>query len=264
MKALEVIAKIQSACGAKLQENHVDRIRAGNPETEVTGIVTTFMATVEVIREARRRGANLIVTHEPTYFSHFDKEEWHAGDPVVAAKRKLVDELGMVVWRFHDGMHAVKPDMINVGMALALDWEQYRADDDRWFFTLPQTTVGELAASAAGVCNSSTFRIVGDPSMKCSRVALRVGAHSPESHIRDMLKSNADVIVVGEGPEWISIAWVRDAAALGMGRAMILLGHCPSEEPAMAWCAEWIRGVVPGIPVCFVAAGEPFEKMENP
>ena len=155
-------------------------------------------------------------------------------------------------------MHAASPDLINVGMSHALGWEPYRNNDERWFYTLPTTTVGQLACAAAKATNSRTTRIVGDPAQPCSRVALRVGAHPATSHIRDMRDSDADVLVVGEGPEWVSTAWVRDAAALGMRKAMILLGHCPSEEGGMRWCADWLRELLPDIPVHFVATGEPF------
>jgi putative NIF3 family GTP cyclohydrolase 1 type 2 len=37
----------------------------GDPNTVVTGIATTFLDTMEVLREAVRRGDNLIMTHEP-------------------------------------------------------------------------------------------------------------------------------------------------------------------------------------------------------
>ena len=35
---------------------------------EVKGVVSTFMATVDVIRQAIDLGANFIITHEPTWF----------------------------------------------------------------------------------------------------------------------------------------------------------------------------------------------------
>lgn len=41
---------------------------------EVTGIVTAFMPTLYVIRQAIRRNANLIIAHEGAFFSHHDQE----------------------------------------------------------------------------------------------------------------------------------------------------------------------------------------------
>jgi hypothetical protein len=48
-------------------EKTCDHLMAGSFDTEVTHIAVTFMATVEVIRKAAEIGANLIITHEPTW-----------------------------------------------------------------------------------------------------------------------------------------------------------------------------------------------------
>jgi hypothetical protein len=66
----------------------VDTFKAGDPRATVRGIVTTFIATVGVLKRARTLKANLVITHEPTYFDHLDRAEGLAGDPVLAAKRK--------------------------------------------------------------------------------------------------------------------------------------------------------------------------------
>lgn len=41
----------------------------GNPEAECTGIVVALDLTTEVVRHAREIGANLIITHHPTWFN---------------------------------------------------------------------------------------------------------------------------------------------------------------------------------------------------
>ena len=55
---------------------------------EVKGVVSTFMATVDVIRHAIDLGANFIITHEPTWFSGADDTEWLSDDPVYLEKKK--------------------------------------------------------------------------------------------------------------------------------------------------------------------------------
>ena len=54
---------------------------------EVKGVVSTFMATVDVIRQAIDLGANFIITHEPTWFSGADDTEWLSDDPVYLEKK---------------------------------------------------------------------------------------------------------------------------------------------------------------------------------
>lgn len=68
--AAQAIDRIVKATGAALPANTVDTIKAGDPNAVVTGIVTTFTPTMEVLRKPVAAGANLIVTHEPTFYNH--------------------------------------------------------------------------------------------------------------------------------------------------------------------------------------------------
>ena len=69
--ASQVIRRIQERYPAPVADT-VDTVKAGDPATPVTGIATTFLDTMEVLREANRRGLNLVITHEPTFYNHRD------------------------------------------------------------------------------------------------------------------------------------------------------------------------------------------------
>jgi putative NIF3 family GTP cyclohydrolase 1 type 2 len=58
---------IASVPGAPLEDS-VDVFKCGDPAQKVTGIVTTFTANMHVLRKAVDLGANLIITHEPTFY----------------------------------------------------------------------------------------------------------------------------------------------------------------------------------------------------
>ena len=47
-----------------------DQLMTGDPQQEVKGIAVTFMATVEVIREAAAKGVNLSLIHISVVFFH--------------------------------------------------------------------------------------------------------------------------------------------------------------------------------------------------
>ena len=81
------------------------------------------MATYAVIEKAAALDANFIITHEPTFYSHTDETDWLEKDPVYHAKRKLIDDNGIVIWRLHDHIHMRQPDGIILGLAQALGWE---------------------------------------------------------------------------------------------------------------------------------------------
>lgn len=88
LTARQVIERIQAHVGVPWHKETVDTFKAGDPETRVTGIATTMMATYDVLVRSAAAGKNLIITHEPTFYSHldhtdaFDKEH----DPVWAVK----------------------------------------------------------------------------------------------------------------------------------------------------------------------------------
>jgi putative NIF3 family GTP cyclohydrolase 1 type 2 len=73
-----------------------------------------------------------------------------------------------------------------------------------------------------------------------------------------MRNENLDAMVCGEMLEWTLCAYVRDASQLGLNKSMILLGHNRTEEVGMKYLPEWLKTLMPGVPVWFVEAGEPF------
>ena len=149
MTIQDVIDTIIAAIPGAPLKNTVDVVKTGDPSQPVTGIVTTFLATYEVIQHAVERGANLIITHEPTFYSHRDEVEWLAGDPVYEAKRRLLDDHGIVVWRFHDYWHHHRPDGIMVGVLRQLRWEEY-ADPKNLSLCTPCHPPGRSGGSFQG------------------------------------------------------------------------------------------------------------------
>ena len=100
-----------------IPEGSVDTLIVGQWNQPVRGIATTFLATFEVIKQAQRKGLNLVLTHEPTFYNHLDERDvYGAMDPVVLEKLQFIEEHDMVVFRYHDLPHDAQPDMINAGL----------------------------------------------------------------------------------------------------------------------------------------------------
>ncbi len=257
-KIREVIDTIlQAIPGAPLTDT-VDTFKSGDPMQPVTGIVTTFLASYAVIRRAIALGANLIITHEPTFYNHLDETEWLKDDPVYQAKRALLDEHGIVVWRFHDHWHMRTPDGIVSGVVRALGWEAYWSDATQPLFTVPDTTLGALAAELKTRLGAATVRVIGDLAMPCSRVGLMVGAAGGRWQIGLLSAQPLDVLVVGELHEWETAEYVRDAIAQGRKLALIVVGHANSEEPGMAYLVDFLCERFPDVPITHVPVGDPF------
>lgn len=265
MNVQQIIDRIlEDSCGSRRAEPTCDVLVSGSPEMEVTGIVTTFMATVDVIREAAALGANLIITHEPTYYTGVDRLEWLEQDPVYAAKRQLIEQHGMAIWRYHDHMHMAQPDRIYEGLLQELGWQELQVEERKpWLYELDNLPLLQLAELLKRKLGMEVLRIVGDPHTVCSRVGVLVGGASlglgkEQMPMELMREGRLDAMICGEITEWTLCAYVNDAAMLGMKKAMLIVGHERTEEWGMKQMAEWLRPLAEGISVVFVDAREPF------
>lgn len=256
--AREVFERIKQHIGVQWSDQTVDTFKDGDPATTVTGIAVTMMATFDVIRRAVAAGANLIITHEPTFYDHFDKLDALEGDAVTTAKRAFIRENHVVVLRMHDHWHRRHPDGIATGMARALAWEQHRDPQSEYLFTLPETTLGALAASIRQRLGAPTLRVVGDSTLRVTRVALVPGAAGFALHRQALQRNDVDVVVIGEAHEWETVEYVADAITAGKKKALIITGHIPSEQAGMEEFARWLGTFLTDVPVTFVAAADPF------
>lgn len=259
LTAAEVMQRVITATGAVPPVGTVDTLKAGDPNTVVTGIVTTFMDTYSVLEQAVASHQNLIITHEPTFYNHPDDQAPLAADPVQQQKLTYIRDHHLVVWRFHDTWHMRQPDGILAGMVDKFAWKAYQNSENPHLFTLPPTTVGKIAVSLQARTGARSIRIVGDLTMPVTHVALLPGASGVEKQIKMLEEEDVQLLVAGESREWETVPYVQDAAAQGRHKALILLGHAISEEAGMEECARWLPTILPGMPVSFIPAGEPFQ-----
>jgi hypothetical protein len=261
LTAREVIDSIKQHTGVDWSGPTVDTFKAGDPNTTVTGIATTMMATFDVLKRAAAEHANLIITHEPTFYTHEDKTDWfaQANDPVWKEKEDFIAQKHLVVWRFHDHWHSMKPDGILLGMTRALGWQPYvKPHIPPNLFVMPQTSLRSLAKSVEDKIGVKVLRVVGNPDLRVTKVGLLPGAAGTQMQIQMLRRDDVEVLVIGEVPEWETIEYVADAAAEGRHKALILMGHIQSEQAGMEYCAEWLRTFIKNAPVIFVAAKEFF------
>jgi putative NIF3 family GTP cyclohydrolase 1 type 2 len=258
--ARAIVDRIKDRVGVPWQEQTVDTFKAGDPATHVTGIAVTMMATLDVLQRAAASGRNLVITHEPTFFDHRDPtdalEAEH--DPVLAAKLAFIRDHHLVIWRLHDHWHRRAPDGIEVGVLRALGWQSFQQKDTPWLLTLPETTVAALAADIRDKLHAPTLRVVGDRALKVSRVALLPGAAGFETHRHALQRNDVEVLVIGEAREWETVEYVADAGAARQHKALVIVGHIPSEQAGMEECTRWLRTFVSEVPVDFVPAADPF------
>ena len=211
-----MVARIQQHVGVAWHAGTVDTFKAGDPDTPVTGIAVTMMATLDVLQRAAAAGKNMVITYEPTFYNHLDKlDEVHdkEKDPVLTAKLALIAEHKLVIWRFHDHWHERMPDGIEARMAHALGWEKYQGQgrENQYLFAIPETTLSALTRELREKLQLHVLRVVGEPQQKIKKVALVPGALGLTSETRALEIDDVDVVVTGEPREWETVEYVGDA-----------------------------------------------------
>lgn len=251
----DVINTIIAAVPGAPFADTVDTLKTGDPQQIVNAIATTFLATSEVIEQAIERGANLIITHEPTFYNHTDETHWLDGDPVYEAKRRLIEENHIAIWRFHDYLHTLQPDPTISGLLKALGWTTYASSEEPFVCHLPPRTLADLVQEIKSRLGLANVRVVGDLQMTCQKVGILVGAIGGEMQIRTLGRQALDVLVCGEINEWETNEYVRDAMRLEHPKALIVTGHSVSEEDGMREIIAWLEEHLPGMPITFIPTG---------
>lgn len=261
MKIKEVIERIL-AYHPKFPKEYkgCDDFKTGDPEAECTGVVTALSPNIHVVREAIRLGANLIIVHEPTFYTSLDGPEWieDFDNEVYEEKKKLIDDHGIAIWRDHDHMHVHDPDSIFTGVLKYLGWEEKAVVDHdtgsfaHFYVDIEPCTLRELCDHLIGTIGMNGVRIIGDPEMTVKKIAL-VGHLYPMAppgkgeysvSIIKLLEEGFDVIIPGEIIDWTVLSYIRDANELGKKKAMINLGHFNWEELGMKYYRDWLPGLL--------------------
>ena len=271
LTAKELLDRITAQIGVPWKTDTVDGLKAGDPATVVTGVVTTAMATLAVLQQAVKAGANLVISSQPTFYARTDGRTPPAPrgpdggasaaaappDPVFAAKNAFIDQHKLVIVRLGDHWRLREPDPLAVGLAQAMSWTKYQLSGDPRRYDVPALTVDALvAAIAKNLRASGGIRVVGNAKTTVRRIGLLPGSTPIQASLAQL--PEVDAIVAGEGREWESVEYARDQVAAGHKKALILVGRVLSEDPGMQVCADWLKTLIPGVPVRHIAVGDPY------
>jgi putative NIF3 family GTP cyclohydrolase 1 type 2 len=266
--AQEVVDRIRQSLGVEWQADTGDTFKAGDPSTVVTGIVTTSLPTLDVMRRAVKAGANMIITSGPTFYSRADRPTPPAGrgrgaaappspDPVFTAKNEFIKANNLVVWRFSDDWRRRTPDPFTAGLIEALGWTKYRAGDDPLSATIPAVTLDRLVDDVNRKLNArGGMRIIGNRQLRIRRIGILAGSVPIQTTLKVL--PAVDVLITGEIREWESSEYARDSVTEGLPRALILLGRTLSEDPGMKVCAQWLETILRDLRCRWMPVGDPY------
>ncbi len=267
LTAEAVARRIHTELGGDWPSTGPDGFKAGDPSAVVKGIATTAMATMDVLKQAVKTRANLILTYEPTFYSRADGRApaesgrgpsgFGADDPVVKAKREFIQKNGLVVFRLRDHWQARKANDMVTGLASALGWSARRVKSDDALYEIPPATAEATVALIRSRLNlRAGIRAAGDRHAAVRRVLLFPGSMTPETMWQRY--SEVDLIVAGEVREWENTHYAADMFTAGEKRALVTIGRVVSENPGMRLCAEWLKNVVKEVPAQWIAVGDPY------
>ncbi len=237
MKAHEIMEELFSWAPGEYHKT-CDTLKAGSPDVEVTKIAVCCFNTPKVIREASQWGAQLLITHEPTYYDHWDNEPT---TPVGIAKKQLIESTGMAVYRYHDHPHMAPKDLICEGEIKALGLPGHISEVNGFgvahYLLDEPITPRDLAAHIEKKWDIAHVRICGTVDKPCTKLVMAWG--TPGGMMEEMA-GEGEIILTGEACEWQLAEYARDAEELGFTKSLMILGHCGSERDGM----EYIAGLI--------------------
>jgi putative NIF3 family GTP cyclohydrolase 1 type 2 len=223
------------------QDATEDTFKLGDPDRPITGIATTWMDTLEVLRRAHAAGCSMVITHEPTFYNAADLTDSLQNDAVYRAKMDYALERNMCVWRFHDYIHSRHPDPIFKAFNDKIGFGQ----NGQTIYSIEPTRLEDLVSRLERRLETPNLRFVGNPKMTVSH--LGIGKHFLGSIADD---EEADVWLWPEPKEFNTFEYFRDATELGIPKTMIGMTHELLEEWGMLEpCAQWLRRLIPEVPI---------------
>lgn len=255
MKCKDLIAKLEELSPAMYAMDWDNSgLLVGDGEKEVTKVLLSVDVTDEVIEEAIREGANMILSHHPLIFSKIKK--------VVATDfigRRIIRmiENGICCYCMHTnfdvmGMADAAADELGLlhSEVLMVTYEDDIAKEGigRYGFLKDIITLQELADSVKKIFDLEHVTVYGNRNMKVAKTAISTG--SGKSMVPYALNTDCDVIITGD----IDYHTALDSVAQGL--CIIDAGHFGLEKIFITYMQEYLKREVPTIETVKSAQGE--------
>jgi putative NIF3 family GTP cyclohydrolase 1 type 2 len=249
------------------RENTVDRIIYGDPSTKVNKIATCWMPYWKTCREAVDAGVNVLVCHEPTFYTHRDLDEktedyYSAVDYVkeqyleqVEKKKEWLKEKGLVVIRNHDTIDALAEYGMPFALGGFLGFSKGDIINSRKYYnvykTAPQkaSVLAKTLASKLTGLNQPGVAFYGDPDITVSSVGIGTGCACDPLEYGD-LKPDMFVAIDDTIRTWTQTVFAEDT-----GQPLVVINHGTSEEMGMRSLNGIIRQKFPMIEAIHIPQG---------
>ncbi len=257
MKCYEIIKKLEALSPISYAEDWDNiGLLAGRRDKEVNIIYVALDATDDVIDEAVRLGADLLLTHHPLIFKKLSRVNTDdfigrriynliQNDISYYAMHTNFDVMGMAD-AAADALSLKNREVLNVTYAD----DTSREGCGRVGKLAEQMSIGECAELVKKSFNVPNVRIFGKLDNIVEKAAVMPG--SGGSYIKDAIKAGADVMITGDIDHHEGI----DAVAQGLN--IIDAGHYGIEKLFVPYMKEFLERELPEIKVYTAEITEPF------
>jgi len=245
----------------QLKPRTVDRFIIGNPETVIRKIGTCWMSDWQTCRKAVESGVNVLITHEPTFYTHWDLDE-KSGDyfaspeytrqlylDQVEKKKRWINENGLVIIRNHDTMDALKENGIPFALGKFLGFSNSDIVASRTYYNVYKVNgqkASDFARKVAGKLSEigqPGVAFYGDPDRLIASVGVGTGCICDPMEFADL---QPDLFISIDD---VVRTWTQTAYASDTGQPLIVINHGTSEEMGMRSLNMIIKQKFPDIDV---------------
>jgi len=251
----------------EVDEPSVDKIIIGEPNTRIKKIGTCWMPYWNTLKEAKSKGINTIVTHEPTFYSHHDlfdsswinisshnhgKKEYLK---LLNEKKEWILKNKMVIIRNHDVMDKIS----KIGMPYALGAVLGFTDNDikereTYFnvYNTPKRKAIDIAKEFADKLkplNQPGVAFYGDENYMVSSVGVGTGCIC-DPMLFAHLNPDMNIAISDTVRTWIQTTYARDS-----GKPLLIIDHGTSEEHGMKLLGGFLNEQLPELEVLHLPQG---------
>jgi len=244
-----------------LKADTVDKIITGNPRTVIKKIGTCWLPYQETCRKAVAEGVNVLVVHEPTFYTHRDLNEvpgFLKRNPEytqreytaqIENKKRWINDNGLVIIRNHDTLDALKDKGIPFAFGQFLGFSNKDIIASRTYYNVykfEKQPVSSFAAKLAGKLKElgqPGLAFYGDPEREVSSVGIGTGWICDPMDYADL---KPDVFIAIDD---VIKTHIQSVFAADTGHPLIVINHGTSEEMGMRSLNSIIKEKYPDIEV---------------
>jgi putative NIF3 family GTP cyclohydrolase 1 type 2 len=245
----------------QLKPETVDRFIIGDPETTIKKIGTCWMSDWKTCKKAVESGVNVLITHEPTFYTHRDLDE-KKGDyfaspeytkqlylQQVDKKKKWINENDLVIIRNHDTLDALPEKGIPFAFGQFLGFSNNDIIASRTYYNVykfKKQTASSFATFLAGKLKElgqPGVAFYGDQDREVASAGIGTGWICDPMDYADL---NPDVFIAIDD---VIRTHIQTVYAEDTGHPLIVINHGVSEEMGMRSLNQIIRQKFPDIDV---------------